>query len=44
MSKEGQLHLDEEWIELIREALEAGISSQEIREFLIIRSSLPGIS
>lgn len=40
MSKEGQIHLDKEWIELIREALEAGISSQEIRKFFFESSSL----
>lgn len=37
---EGQLQLDEEWIELIREAKEAGLSLEEIREFFIVRSSL----
>ncbi|UXH43151.1 anti-repressor SinI family protein [Rossellomorea vietnamensis] len=30
----GNKELDQEWVELVKEALEAGISKQQIREYL----------
>jgi hypothetical protein len=42
VGKEGQLGLDLEWKDLIREALEEGITPQEIREFFLARSSVTG--
>lgn len=37
ISHDGQL--DQEWVELILEALEVGISVEEIKRFLVKRSS-----
>ncbi|WP_232329052.1 MULTISPECIES: anti-repressor SinI family protein [Metabacillus] len=32
-------HLDREWVEMILEALEVGISVEEIKEFLVEKGS-----
>ncbi|WGG45484.1 anti-repressor SinI family protein [Rossellomorea sp. DA94] len=34
----GNRELDQEWVELVKEALEAGISKQQIREYLQMQS------